>query len=111
MIDRRQIAHDLALVYVHNRHGADVTGNFEVSTLNDEVSGEGEVRTRRLDDVGKIRMKKVGTGETHMWGLLEKKRWVEDGFEVDRTFELMLDDYLAAYERFITLLDRRGDPV
>lgn len=111
MIDRHQIAHDLALAYVHNRHGADVTGAFEVSTVNDEVSGRGEVSTERLDDVDEIRVKKVGTGETHLWGLREKKQWVEDGFKVDRTFELMLDDYFAAYERFTILLDRRGDTV
>lgn len=53
-------------------------------------------------------MKKVGTGETHLWGLRERKQWVEDGFKVDRTFERMLDDYLAAYDRFILLIDRRG---
>ncbi len=108
MIDRHQIAHDLALAYVYNRHGAEVTGNFKVSTFNDEVSGEGDVHTERLADVDEFRMKKLGTGETHLWGLREKKQWVEDGFKVDRTFDLMLDDYLAARERFTLLLDRRS---
>jgi hypothetical protein len=108
MTDRHQIAHDLALAYVYNRHGAEVTGDFKVSTFNDEVSGEGDVHTERLVDVDEIQLKKVGTGETHLWGLREKKQWVEDGFKVDRTFERMLDDYFAAYERFTLLLAQRG---
>lgn len=107
MIDAHQLAHDLALAYVSNRHGAEVVGVFKVSTINDEVSGEGDVRTVRLADVDEIDVKKVGTGETHLWGLRERKQWVEDGFRVDRTFDLMLDDYFAAYERFTLLLDRR----
>lgn len=108
MIDGHQIAHDLALAYVYNRHGVEVTGDFEVSTFQDEVSGAGNIRTERLPDVDEIQMKKVGTGKSQFWGLLEKKEWVEGGFKVDRTFERMLDDYFAAYERFTRLLDQRG---
>lgn len=32
MIEFEQIAHDLAMAYINNRYGAEVTGSFDVST-------------------------------------------------------------------------------
>jgi hypothetical protein len=107
MIGKEQIAHDLAMAYVNNRYGAEVSGEFSVNTWGDEVSGSGEVETSRLPGVGEILMTKVGTGEKYFFGLIEKTESVEAGYVVDGIFERMIEDYYAAYSRFLELLARR----
>ncbi len=107
-----QIAHDLAMVYVHNRHGAEVSGDFSVSTASDnEVTGSGTVATDRLPDVDELRMIEVGTGERQFFGLPEKKKLIEAGFKVDSIFEAMIEDYSSARSKFAELLaDRQAAP-
>lgn len=107
MIDRDQIAHDLAMAYINNRHGAEVTGEFSVYTSDNDVTGSGTVETERLPDVNKIHMVKVGTGERYLFGLFEKSESVESGYEVDPAFENMIGDYYDAYSRFLVLLQHR----
>lgn len=107
MKDKVQIAHDLAMAYINNRYGAEVKGEFSVDTWDDKVTGSGKVETERLPDVNKIRMVSVGTGERHLLGLLEKKQWVESGYEVDSVFNEMIYDYYRAYSKFLSLLERR----
>lgn len=101
-----QIAHDLAIAYVNNRYGAEVSGYFSVSTYDGDVSGEGSVDTLRLPDVDKVRMIKVGTGERHLFGLRERKELVEAGYEVDEVFKDMLADYRRAFARFLSMLEK-----
>ncbi|TKJ30283.1 hypothetical protein [Blastococcus sp. CCUG 61487] len=107
MISNEQIAHDLAMAYVNNRHGAEVSGDFSVETSGDNVSGSGTVATSRLPDVDAIRMIKVGTGEKYFFGLIERTEEVEAGFAVTRTFEKMIQDYHSAYARFLELLEQK----
>lgn len=107
MIDKDQIAHDLAMTYVNNRHGPEVSGKFSVDTWDGKVSGSGAVETERLPDVDKIHMVKIGTGERHLLGLRERKKSIESGYEVDSVFENMIEDYRNAYTRFLALLDHR----
>lgn len=103
-IDPEQIAHDLAMVYVHNRYGAEVTGSFEVNSIGD-VSGSGEVLTERLPDVDATYQVKVSTGEKMFFGLLDKKQLVDTGeYRVDGVFTEMIRDYRAAYSRILALL-------
>jgi hypothetical protein len=106
MISKEQIAHDLAMAYVNNRHGAEVSGEFSVDTWDDSVTGSGTVETARLPDVHKIRMVEVGTGEKYLFGLFERKESVEAGYEVNSVFEEMIEDYRNAYTRFLELLDQ-----
>lgn len=106
-ISKEQIAHDLAMVYVNNRYGAEVTGDFSVGTSGGDVTGSGSVETRRLPDTGKVRKIKVPTGEKTFMGLLEKKESVDAGYAVDVVFDEMINDYFDAYLRFLELLDRR----
>ncbi|MDR0481713.1 MAG: hypothetical protein LBH13_00910 [Cellulomonadaceae bacterium] len=115
---KEQIAHDLAMVYVVNRHGAAVTGSFEVSSDDDGVEGDGSVKTERLPDVGTINYRSEGTGkyETRTGGFLWNKYEFEveltvdvpDGRVVDTAFEAMIEDYIAAYARFLHLLGERS---
>jgi hypothetical protein len=105
MISKESIAHDLAMAYVNNRHGAEVSGQFSVDTWDDKVSGSGAVETSRLPDVDAIRMVKVGTGEKYFFGLRERAELVEDGYAVDSVFREMIEDYRTAYARFLELLD------
>ena len=107
MIAEEQIAHDLAMAYIHNRYGAEVTGQFSVGTWDDEVSGSGDVETVRLPHVDKARVEQVGTGEKYFFGLLERKESIESGYEVDFVFENMVADYHSAFSRFLELLQRR----
>jgi hypothetical protein len=105
MLNKEQIAHDLAIAYVNNRHGAEVSGEFSVDTWDEKVSGSGRVETSRLPDVGAIRMVKVGTGEKYFFGLREKTELAEAGYAVNSEFEEMIEDYRAAYSRFLELLE------
>lgn len=107
MTNKDQIAHDLAVAYINNRYGAEVTGEFSVSTYDRDVTGSGQVETERLPHVNKIRMVRVGTGERHFFGLRERTTSVESGYEVDPVFENMIEDYYEAYSRFHALLKNR----
>lgn len=107
MTTKDQIAHDLAMAYINNRYGAEVKGEFSVSTWEKDVSGSGQVETERLPHVNRIRKVRVGTGERHLFGLRERATWVASGFEVDPVFANMIDDYYDARERFLTLLANR----
>jgi hypothetical protein len=105
MISNEQVAHDLALAYVINRYGAEVTGQLDVSTSNGDVSGSGEVTTQRLPGVDEARMVRVQTGEKRLFGLVEKTKLVDSGeYAVDAVFIKMIDDYRNAYARFLELL-------
>ena len=108
-----QIAHDLAIAYINNRYGAEVTGSFSVeSTKNydsdtvSDVSGQGKVTTKRLPGIFDPRMVSVGTGRRQFFGIGPEKMRTEptDEFAVDRVFHDMISDYRHAYERFLQLL-------
>jgi hypothetical protein len=108
MISNEQVAHDLALAYVINRYGAEVTGEFNVSTYDGDVSGSGNVKTERLPDVDEVRMVRVNTGEKRLFGLAEKKELVDSGeYAADAVFNKMVDDYFSAYARFLELVESR----
>ena len=105
MISPEQIAHDLAMVYVHNRHGAEVVGELSVDTWGEDVVASGRVDTERLPGVNSKKTERVPTGEKRFFGLVDKKELVElDEFEVDDVFRDMLRDYRAAYTRFLSLI-------
>lgn len=106
MIENEQVAHGLAMAYVNNRYGAEVTGSFDVSTSGDDVTGSGDVATERLPAVDAKVMVRVGTGEKHLFGLREKKKLVDSGtYTVDATFKRMIADYYGSYARFLELLE------
>lgn len=105
MVNNDQIAHDLAIAYINNRYGAEVTGSFSVSTIGNDVTGEGDVRTERLPAPGKIRHKLIKTGDKVIFGLVAKRKFAADGFAVDPVFEQMIEDYRLAYARFVDLLE------
>lgn len=105
VIEPEQIAHDLAMVYLHNRYGAEVAGTFTVDTHGDSVSGWGEVQTERLPDANSTYQIKVPSGEKKFFGLVDKKVAVDTGeFKVDGVFTEMIRDYRAAYSRILALL-------
>ncbi len=107
MIDREQIAHDLAMVYLQNRYGAEVSGEFSVETWGDDVTGSGRVETNRLPTVNSTRMVRGKTGEKRFLGLINKYEDIDTGeYKVDDVFVEMIDDYNAAYERFLELITR-----
>jgi hypothetical protein len=105
MISDEQIAHDLALAYVMNRHGAEVKGKLDINSYEGEVTGTGEVKTERLPGVDVARMVRVSTGEKRLFGLVDRKELVDSGERaVDAVFIQMIDDYRTAYARFLELL-------
>ena len=109
MIGIEQVAHDLAMVYINNRYGAQVTGEFQVgSTFDGDISGSGEVHTERLPDVDSERMVSIGTGEKYFFGRFEKTRSVSSGeYLVDGVFREMINDYYDAYARLLELIENR----
>lgn len=107
MVTREQLAHDLAIVYLNNRFGADVAGELSVNTFDDEVTGSGSVETSRLPGVNKVLVEHIPTGEKRFFGLIDKTRPVEAGYEIDSTFLEIIDEYLLARDRFHSLLETR----
>lgn len=108
MISAEQVAHDLALVYLANRYGPEVTGEFSVDTSysdDREVTGSGSVTTERFPGVDeKVRIR-VGTGDRYFFKLLERKVSVETGeYRIDPLFRQMITDYRKAYARFLAFL-------
>ena len=102
------LAHDLAIVYLNNRYGPDVSGDLDVSSIGDSSSFEASVSTDRLPDVQAKVTRWVPTGEKSFFGLMDRKKTVETGeFQVDKTFNRMIDDYAEAYGRFLHLLSQR----
>ena len=71
MISKEQIAHDLAIVYMKNRYGINVTGDFYISG----ASGSGTVKTERFPDASEPEYTKVKTGEKGLFGLERKKKF------------------------------------
>lgn len=114
VVPREQIAHGLAIVYLSNKYGVKVTGEFSVSSSTNfddvlsDVRGSGEVTTKTLPDVVP-EYARVPTGERHLWGLGPNKTTpVATGkYETDDVFEAMIDDYSMAYSRFLKLLEGR----
>ncbi|MBC9225939.1 hypothetical protein GL325_06380 [Aeromicrobium sp. 636] len=101
-MDRDQLAHDMAMAYIHNRYGAEVSGEFSVSSSTDydsgavnDVSGKGTVETDRLPEVFEVETTRVKTGERHLFGLGPAKTMeVSTGqYAVDRVFRRMIEDY------------------
>ena len=74
MISKEQIAHDLAIVYMKNRYGINVTGDFYISG----ASGSGTVKTESFPDASEPEYTKVKTGEKGLFGL-ERKHKVLSG--------------------------------
>lgn len=105
MLSKEQIAHDLSIAYINNRYGVDVTGQFNVSGSDGDISGSGDVNTEHLPDVDEIKRIKIGTGEKGLFGF-EKKKWAESGFLIDDIFVNMINDYQKAYSRFLELLSK-----
>jgi hypothetical protein len=116
VIPKEQVAHDLAIAYINNKYGAEVTGTFSVTSSTDyesntvrDVAGEGTVVTEFLPDLDTPETVRVGTGERHLFGIgPEKTRLEPTGrYEVDAHLMSMIRDYYRAYERILELLDRR----
>lgn len=110
MTTNEQIAHDLAIVYLVNRFGPEVDGDFKVS----DGDGKGSVDTHRLPRADVRTTERVGTGEHRQVLFLrwEKKMEVEtDEYLVDPVFRKMIDEYRNAYSRFLQLLTLSGPAV
>lgn len=107
MISKEQIAHDLALVYLNNRYGVEVTGDVDVSSDNGNVSGYGSVTTENLPNLYEKKMKIIKTDEKGLFGIKKRERQF-DGYLINNTFKNMIDDYYIAYDRILDLLNDRN---
>jgi len=103
MIPKEQIVHDLAIVYINNKYGIDVTGNFDVSISEGNGSSSGSIASEHLPDVKAPKIIKVNTGEKGIFGR-DKKQKIQQGYLVDDIFAEMIRDYHVANMRFLELL-------
>lgn len=99
MISKEQIAHDLAMIYMNNRYGVSVSGDF---FLNDG-SGNGSVATEHFPNISEPQYTKVSTGKKGLFGI-EKKEKIQSGCKVDALFIEMTETYFQAYGKFYQLL-------
>lgn len=115
-MNKDQVAHDLAMAYIHNRYGAEISGEFSISSSKnydvgavDDVTGDGKVETHRLPDVFEPETTRVKTGERHFFGIgPAKTAEVPTGeYAVDRVFRRMIEDFDNAYARFSKMLEAR----
>lgn len=101
MINKEQIAHDLTMVYLNNRYGIDVEGNFYIS----DGDGSGNINTEKFPHISELKYKKVGTGEKGFLGL-EKKVKVEDGYQADDIIDELIHEYYQIYNRILNRLNK-----
>jgi hypothetical protein len=111
-----QIAHDLAMAYINNRYGVNVTGTFSVQSSTNyesdtvkDVTGEGSVETSHLPGLFDPHLVRVGSGTRSLFGIgPEKTRLEATGeYAVDHVFRNMIADYHNAYQRFLGLLQAK----
>ena len=100
MISKEQIAHDLTIVYLNNRYGINVEGDFSVSSGD----GYGDITTIKFPDIFEIKYKKISTGEKGFLGI-EKKVKVEDGYKADGIIDMMIEEYHKVFSRILTRLN------
>lgn len=100
MLSNEKIAHDLAIVYLSNRYGIDISGGFSLTNGD----GSGDIETEHLPTTDEIKYKKISTGEEGFLGI-EKKTKVEDGFAVDSAFSNIFKDYKRAYAFFLSKIE------
>ena len=99
MISKEQIAHDLAIVYLQNRYGVNLRGDFSVN----DGTGIGSLETEHFPSASEPRYVKVPTGEKGFLGL-ERKERVKSGNKADALFKEIFQDYGAAYSFFYEML-------
>ncbi len=102
MISKEQIAHELAMVYINNKYGINVRGEFYLNDGN----GTGTVETDHFPDMSKMSYSKVKTGEKGFLGT-EKKKKIPSGHQVDPLFSEMVENYYGAYNKFLDLLSSK----
>lgn len=111
MISKDQIAHNLAIIYMQNRFGVDVNGDFDLSSYdNSSISGSGKVETIHLPSTNTTKSIKVGTGQKNLLGF-EKKKLIQEGYLVDDIFAEMINEYYNAYNKFLNLLEKNQSPL
>lgn len=103
MISKEQIAHDLTMVYMKNKYGIDIDGDF---SINGDY-GSGSVRTNHFASASEPKYIKVGTGKKGLMGI-ERKEKVQSGKIVDNLFEGMVENYFEAYNHFYQILSSKG---
>jgi hypothetical protein len=70
MISKEQIAHELTMMYLYNRYGVDVSGNFTVTSYDENrVGGSGSVETNHIPSTKEPKNTKVGTGQKGFFGI------------------------------------------
>ena len=70
MVSKEQIAHELAMVYMNNKYGINVRGDFY---LNDGA-GNGTIETDHFPDVSEISYSKVKLAKKDFWVLKRKRK-------------------------------------
>lgn len=99
MISKEKIAHDLTMIYMKNRYGITISGDFYINDNN----GSGTVVTEHFPTASEPEYTKIGTGEKGLFGI-EKKRKVQSGNKIDSLFAEMVQNYNDAYDHFYSLL-------
>ena len=99
MISKEQIAHDLTMLYLKNRYGIDVRGDFSLVDGN----GSGSISTRTLPSTAKIKYKYLPTGEKGFLGIKKTVR-VEDGYEADDVIDQLIMEYHQTYNNILSRL-------
>lgn len=102
MISKEQIAHDLTMIYMKNKYGIDIAGDFSMSG----EYGSGTVTTKHFPSASEPQYIKVGTGEKGLLGI-ERKKKIQSGNIVDNLFEEMVENYYEAYSHFYQILSSK----
>lgn len=109
MISKEQIAHDLTMVFLNNRYGVEVEGDFNVfSDSSDQVvtgiTGIGSVSTKHFPNDNEPNFTKIKTGEKGLFGF-EKTKMVQSGYLSDDIMKSMIVEYYQVYTHFFNLIN------
>ena len=96
MVSNEQIAHELTMLYLYNRYGAWVTGDFS--------RGYGSINNVRFPSVIDPNNVSIRRGKKGFLGTVSKEEMSSD--EVAReNFEEIVAEYRQAYNIFLELLE------
>lgn len=105
MIDQEHIAHDLAMVYISNRFGVDVSGDISSYGEGDGMGIHGSIFTEHLPNMDSIIYEHIKTDEKGFLGIKKRKK-IPAGLEVDSIFIDMISEYTKAFKHFKMLLKK-----
>ena len=96
MASNEHIAHELTMLYLYNRYGTVVGGNF--------TNGHGSIHTFQFPDAMSSELLDVRTDEVGFLGVRKVEKMPSSSV-ADEYFKAIVEEYRSVYERILEMLN------